>query len=106
MAVFPSIELALDIDFSFFSIIGLVVGKLHFVQYHGLLQVLFHLQGVYSVALGRTILVSGGEDSKVKKYHVNFSQGFFFSIKFNLFINQFFSVMNISRSLEQQAKRF
>ena len=66
---FPSILLALDFDFVLlFSIIGLVVGKLHFVHYHGLLQVLFHLQGVYSVALGRTILVSGGEDSKVKKY--------------------------------------
>ena len=77
MAVFPSIELALDIDFSFFSIIVLVVGKLHFVHYHGLLQVVFRLQGVYSVALGRTILVSGGEDSKVKKYLVNTSHVFF-----------------------------
>ena len=27
--------------------------------------ILQHLQGVYSVALGRSILVSGGEDSKV-----------------------------------------
>ena len=27
--------------------------------------ILRHLQGVYSVALGRSILVSGGEDSKV-----------------------------------------
>ena len=36
-----------------------------------------HLQGVYSVALGRSILVSGGEDSKVNlKPFILFSEAF------------------------------
>ena len=78
------------------KMLGQETRKLHFVHYHGLLQVLFHLQGVYSVALGRTILVSGGEDSKVKKYFVKFNRhGFIFFIKCNLFIYQIFFLSKV-----------
>ena len=53
--------------------------------------ILQHLQGVYSVALGRSILVSGGEDSKVN---------FIFCMKafFKLDPRFAFGVGNLARS--------
>ena len=101
LAISP-LDCALDFYFVlFFSIIGLFVGQLYFVHIYTLLQVILYLQGVYSVALGRTILVSGGEDSKVKKYLVNFSLGLFFSIngeyQKSLILLQFDNILSISR---------